>query len=72
MHHNIPSDKIMLFGLLTAVTIVAFFLVARLKNAGWGGRVLLSTIIVALIGIGAAIYADYKGLLTNFDFIPWF
>ena len=38
MHYNIPSDKIMLFGLLTAVTIVAFFLVARLKNAGWGGR----------------------------------
>ena len=72
MHHNIPSDKIMFFGLLAAVTIVAFFLVAKLKNAGWGGRVLLSTIIVALIGIGAAIYADYNDLIAGFDFIPWF
>lgn len=54
MYHNIPSDKIMFFGLLAAVTIVAHFLVAKLKNVGWGGRVLLSTIIVALIAIGAA------------------
>ena len=72
MHHNIPSDKIVFFGIMSAAIFMVFFIFSRMKNAGFGGKVFLWLLLLVVIAFAAAMAGDCYNYIPNFDPVQWF